>query len=64
MPADILDKVMDPFFTTKPRGIGTGLGLSISHGIISDHSGKLMIESAEGEYTKVIIDLPAAGREE
>ncbi|MDA8214269.1 MAG: ATP-binding protein [Nitrospiraceae bacterium] len=64
MPTDILDKVMDPFFTTKPRGIGTGLGLSISHGIISDHRGDLSIESAEGEYTKVIIDLPAAGREE
>ncbi|MEW6109572.1 MAG: PAS domain S-box protein [Nitrospirota bacterium] len=59
IPADIIDKVMNPFFTTKPAGKGTGLGLSISHGIVSDHNGWLKIQSAEGEFTNIIIDLPA-----
>jgi signal transduction histidine kinase len=54
----IKDKIMNPFFTTKPSNEGTGLGLSISHGIINDHDGRLSFESLEGEYTKVIIDLP------
>ncbi len=59
IPVNILDKVMDPFFTTKPRGIGTGLGLSVSHSIIKDHGGRLMIDSVEGEFTKIIVVLPA-----
>lgn len=54
---DIINKLVTPFFTTRPDG--TGLGLSISHGIISDHGGNLKIESKEGEFTKVIINLPA-----
>lgn len=58
MPDDILDRVTDPFFTTKPVGQGTGLGLSISHGLIKDHGGRLFLESKHGEFTKVIIDLP------
>ncbi len=60
IPSDMLDKVMNPFFSTKPGNVGTGLGLSISHGIISDHGGRIMIESVEGEFTRVIIDLPVA----
>ncbi len=62
IPAGIMDKIMDPFFTTKPGDLGTGLGLSISHGIISNHGGKITIESVKGEFTKVIIDLPANAR--
>ncbi len=58
----VLDHVTTPFFTTKPGGEGTGLGLSISHGIISDHKGKMMIESKVNEYTRVIIDLPIGDR--
>lgn len=58
IPSDILDKVMHPFFTTKPGNVGTGLGLSISHGIIRNHGGKLMINSTEGISTDVIIYLP------
>ncbi|MBI4710026.1 MAG: GAF domain-containing protein [Nitrospirae bacterium] len=58
IPRALQDKIMDPFFSTKSQGFGTGLGLSISHGIISDHHGKFSIESKEGEFTKVIIDLP------
>jgi len=55
---DILDRVANPFFTTKPQGEGTGLGLSISHGITKDHGGNLWFDSREGEYTKVNVDLP------
>lgn len=55
----ILDKVMNPFFTTKPADQGTGLGLSISLGIVRDHGGSFEIESREGEFTRVLIELPA-----
>ncbi len=58
IPAQIIDKVVNPFFTTKPAGQGTGLGLAISHGIVTDHDGKLIIESVEGEHTRVTIRFP------
>ena len=54
----IINRVINPFFTTKPPKEGTGLGLSISHGIIDDHGGKLTIESKEDKFTKVIVELP------
>ncbi|MDX1763609.1 MAG: ATP-binding protein [bacterium] len=60
---DMLDKVFHPFFSTKPMGEGTGLGLSISHSIIRDHGGRISIDSVEGEYTRLTIDLPAASGE-
>ncbi len=59
IPPNILDKVVEPFFSTKPKGVGTGLGLSISHGIVSNHGGTMKIDSVEGLYTRVTIDLPA-----
>ena len=59
IPGQIFDRISDPFFSTKPKDIGTGLGLSISHGIIQNHGGRLWFESVEGEYTKVMVDLPA-----
>jgi PAS domain S-box-containing protein len=59
IPSAILDKIYNPFFSTKPSGIGTGLGLAISHGIITDHNGKLAFESKYGDYTKVAVRLPA-----
>lgn len=59
IPKNILNKVCDPFFSTKSSGNSTGLGLSISHAIIKNHEGNLLVESVEGEYTKVIVDLPA-----
>ncbi|MEW5747130.1 MAG: PAS domain-containing protein [Nitrospirota bacterium] len=62
IPAEILDKVKDPFFSTKPTG--TGLGLSISHGIISDHGGRLTIQSTEHAGTTIVVDLPAKRPEE
>jgi PAS domain S-box-containing protein len=60
IPADIMEKVTRPFFTTKKKGTGTGLGLSISRNIIEGYDGTIDIESDEGKYTKVIIELPAA----
>ena len=59
IPGKTMERICDPFFTTKPSGEGTGLGLSISHGIIKDHKGRLFFESEEGKYTKIIVDLPA-----
>jgi len=64
VPGDVMDKIMDPFFSTKPMGKGTGLGLSICHGIIKDHGGSLTMESREGEYAEAILDLPAGGPDE
>lgn len=58
IPANIMNKIMNPFFSTKPRGKGTGLGLSISHGIIDNHGGKLTIHSVEGMFTEVTVVLP------
>jgi PAS domain S-box-containing protein len=58
IPENLVARLADPFFSTKPQGEGTGLGLSISHGIIKNHGGKLWFESKEGEYTKVMVDLP------
>ncbi len=51
----ILDKVFQPFFTTKPTGQGTGLGLSLSYDIIKTHGGEIKVETKEGEGSKFII---------
>jgi len=58
IPRDCLDRVTKPFFSTKPRGKGTGLGLSISQGIVTEQGGRLVVESTEGEYTRVSVYLP------
>ena len=60
IPKNIADKVMNPFFSTKAdaKFSGTGLGLSISLGIIEEHRGRLTIESREGKYTTVAVELP------
>ncbi|MEN8246447.1 MAG: ATP-binding protein [Thermodesulfobacteriota bacterium] len=55
---DKIDRIWDPFFSTKPPNEGTGLGLSISHGIIKNHNGKLWAESETGKYTTIIAELP------
>jgi signal transduction histidine kinase len=54
-----MDKIFQPFFTTKPAGEGTGLGLSMSYDIITKgHGGELKVETKEGEYAEFIIYLP------
>jgi len=58
--SDKIERILKPFFTTKPRGKGAGLGLSICNKIINNHDGKIGIRSVEGECTRVIISLPVA----
>ena len=59
IPEEILNKIFEPFMTTKPSGSGTGLGLSISYEIIVDeHQGQIDVDTQEGEYTEFIITLP------
>jgi signal transduction histidine kinase len=58
IPANILDKIFQPFFTTKPTGQGTGLGLSLSYDIVKAHGGELMVESKEGAGSEFLIQLP------
>jgi signal transduction histidine kinase len=58
IPQKILDKIFQPFFTTKPTGQGTGLGLSLSYDIIKAHGGVLRVETKEGEGSTFIIVLP------
>ena len=54
----ILDKIFQPFFTTKPTGQGTGLGLSLSYDIVKAHGGELNVETKEGEVAEFIVKLP------
>ena len=54
----VVDKIFQPFFTTKPTGQGTGLGLSLSYDIVKAHGGELKVETKEGEGTEFIIQLP------
>lgn len=58
IPQNILDKIFQPFFTTKPSGQGTGLGLSLSYDIVKAHGGELEVETKAGEGTVFIILLP------
>ncbi|MEO7175531.1 MAG: ATP-binding protein, partial [Saprospiraceae bacterium] len=58
IPQKVLDKIFQPFFTTKPTGKGTGLGLSLSYDIVKAHGGELKVETMEGEGTVFIIQLP------
>ena len=58
IPQKILDKIFQPFFTTKPAGQGTGLGLSLSYDIVKAHGGELKVETKEGDGSEFIIFLP------
>jgi len=58
IPQKILDKIFQPFFTTKPTGQGTGLGLSLAYDIIKAHGGDIRVETKEGEGSEFIIQLP------
>jgi len=58
IPQKVLDKIFQPFFTTKPTGQGTGLGLSLAYDIVKTHGGELKVETKEGEGSEFIIKLP------
>ena len=58
IPQKIIDKIFQPFFTTKPTGQGTGLGLSLSYDIVKAHGGELKVESIEGEGASFTLTLP------
>jgi signal transduction histidine kinase len=58
IPQKVLEKIFQPFFTTKPTGQGTGLGLSLAYDIVKAHGGELKVETKEGEGTIFIIHLP------
>ena len=58
IPKKVLEKIFQPFFTTKPTGQGTGLGLSLSYDIVKAHGGELSVETKEGKETTFTIKLP------
>ena len=60
IPREIIDKIFNPFFTTKPTGRGTGLGLSMSNDIIREHGGDIQPESEPGEYAQFTIRIPSS----
>jgi signal transduction histidine kinase len=60
IPKKILDKIFQPFFTTKPTGQGTGLGLSLSYDIVKAHGGEIKVETKEEDGSEFIIQLPVA----
>ncbi|HKQ04048.1 MAG TPA: ATP-binding protein [Blastocatellia bacterium] len=60
IPASHLQKIFDPFFTTKPLGRGTGLGLSVCYGIVSEHGGKMEVDSTEGVGSTFRVLLPVS----
>ncbi|HJV22052.1 MAG TPA: ATP-binding protein [Holophagaceae bacterium] len=60
MPKEVLEKALDPFFTTKPQGKGTGLGLSIVYGTVKAHHGSMVIASEPGKGTRVLLRFPAS----
>jgi two-component system, NtrC family, sensor kinase len=60
IPQKVIDKIFQPFFTTKPTGVGTGLGLSLSYDIIKVHGGEIRVNTIEGEFTEFVIQLPVS----
>ena len=58
IPTKIIDKIFQPFFTTKPTGQGTGLGLSLSYDVIKAHGGEIKVDTKEGDFTEFVIQIP------
>ena len=58
IPPEVVEKIFNPFFTTKPTDQGTGLGLAITSDIIREHGGSIRVNSSPGEFTEMIITLP------
>ena len=61
IPQNILDKIFQPFFTTKPTGQGTGLGLSLAYDIVKAHGGEIKVETKEGEGSEFVVEIPING---
>lgn len=59
MSDQVRTRVLEPFFTTKPREQGTGLGMAVVHGIVTEHGGRMVIESQQGRGTRVEIAFPS-----
>jgi signal transduction histidine kinase len=60
IPQKVIEKIFQPFFTTKPTGQGTGLGLSLSYDIIKAHGGEMKVESKDGEGAEFVVLIPVA----
>ncbi len=60
IPPDVIDKIFNPFFTTKPPDQGTGLGLALSNDIVRQHGGEIKVESQPGAFTEMTVRLPVA----
>ena len=58
MPAEVIEKIFNPFFTTKPTDQGTGLGLSLSNDIVREHGGSIRVESKPDAFTEMVVELP------
>jgi len=63
IPSDVVDKIFEPFFSTKPEGEGTGLGLSTAYSIVKSHNGFIDVDSADGEGTTFRVYLPMAEKD-
>jgi len=60
IPQKMVDKIFQPFFTTKPTGVGTGLGLSLSYDIVTKgHGGELKVNTIQNEGSEFIVTLPS-----
>jgi CheY-like chemotaxis protein len=60
MEAEVIERIFDPYFTTKEKGVGTGLGLAVVHGIVAKHGGTVRVESAPGRGSAFHVYLPLA----
>ena len=58
IPPNVVDKIFNPFFTTKPTDQGTGLGLALSNDIVREHGGSIRVETEPGEFTEMVVEIP------
>ena len=63
IPKKYIEKLFNPFFTTKELGKGTGLGLSVCYGIITEHNGRIYVESGRGKGVTFVVELPVVSEE-